>query len=138
MPHRSCDCATCADDVLFVEMLLNELERTLCVDTTRVFLTGMSNGAMMVYQLAQSRIASRFAAVVPVSGSPLLGFGTEVSEVEFDRYSPATLFCLFLHRSEIITLPSLQLHTTFSFLLTTPIISTNFSAVYILVLIFVE
>jgi hypothetical protein len=28
------------------------------------------------YSLAQSRLASKFAAIAPVSGSPLLGFGT--------------------------------------------------------------
>jgi hypothetical protein len=91
----SCDCATCADDILFVEVLLDELERTMCVDTNRVFLTGMSNGAMMVYQLAQSRIAARFAAIVPVSGSPLLGFGVAV------RHSPLLFESCFLFFSRI-------------------------------------
>lgn len=35
----------------------------------------MSNGAMMVYGIAQSSLASRIAAISPVAGSPLLGFG---------------------------------------------------------------
>ena len=73
----SCDCATCADDVLFIERLLGELESTMCIARSRVFITGFSNGGMMAFQLAQSRIANRFAAIVTVGASPLLGFGAE-------------------------------------------------------------
>ena len=43
-----CDCSTCADDVGFVAALLDKVEADLCVDPNRVYLTGMSNGAMMV------------------------------------------------------------------------------------------
>jgi poly(3-hydroxybutyrate) depolymerase len=37
---------------MFVETLLYRLEATLCVDTRRIHLTGMSNGAIMTYELA--------------------------------------------------------------------------------------
>lgn len=73
----TCDCSTCADDIVFVTAILDQLEATLCIDTSRVFAAGMSNGAMMTYALAQSSIASRFAAISPVAGSPLVGFGAK-------------------------------------------------------------
>ena len=40
-----CDCSTCADDVLFTELMLNKLEADLCIDTRRVHVTGFSNGS---------------------------------------------------------------------------------------------
>ena len=57
--------------------MLDKLETELCIDTAKVFLTGMSNGAMMVYELAthSAAVANRFAAIAPVAGSPLLGYG---------------------------------------------------------------
>lgn len=54
-------------DVAWVSALLDTLEGTLCVDTARVFVTGMSNGAMMTSTLA-CVLADRIAAVAPVSG----------------------------------------------------------------------
>jgi polyhydroxybutyrate depolymerase len=54
-------------DVHFVEDLLDEAERTLCVDTSRVYVTGLSNGAFMTSTLA-CVLADRVAAVAPVAG----------------------------------------------------------------------
>ncbi|MFI7383993.1 alpha/beta hydrolase family esterase [Streptomyces sp. NPDC049813] len=56
------------DDVLFTEDLLDEIEARFCVDTTRVYATGKSNGAGFTGLLA-CRSASRFAAVAPVAGA---------------------------------------------------------------------
>jgi hypothetical protein len=42
--------STCANDTLFVETLLDELEETLCIDRRRIHATGISNGGMMAYQ----------------------------------------------------------------------------------------
>ncbi|ETK35109.1 alpha/beta hydrolase family esterase [Microbispora sp. ATCC PTA-5024] len=47
--------------------LLDHLEATLCVDTTREFATGMSNGAGMAAALVCG-LDGRLAAVAPVSG----------------------------------------------------------------------
>ena len=44
---EGCDCSTCADDVGFIVALLDALEATLCVSTSQVYVTGISNGAMM-------------------------------------------------------------------------------------------
>ncbi len=61
------------DDVGFVGKLLDQLEKELCVDTKRVFATGMSNGAILTHRLA-CELSSRFAAVAPVAGT--IGVGT--------------------------------------------------------------
>ncbi len=59
--------ATEIDDVGFVGALLDELERRLCVDTRRVFATGMSNGGFLSHKLACT-LSDRIAAVAPVAG----------------------------------------------------------------------
>lgn len=92
------------DDVAFVSALLDRLEADVCIDDTRIFSTGMSNGALMSSRLACS-LASRIAAVAPVAGAyypplvtdnpsepcadtrpvPILGFhGTKDPQVPFD------------------------------------------------------
>ncbi|MBI3249440.1 MAG: polyhydroxybutyrate depolymerase [Deltaproteobacteria bacterium] len=55
------------DDVGFVVALLKALARRVLVDRTRVYTTGMSNGAMMSYRLAVE-IPERIAAITPVAG----------------------------------------------------------------------
>lgn len=60
-----------ADDVAFIDSLLNELERMVTVDRRRVFATGMSNGGMMCYRLA-AELSDRIAAIAPVAGTLLL------------------------------------------------------------------
>lgn len=55
------------NDVGFVDTLLNELAREWPIDQRRVYATGMSNGGVMCYQLA-NRLADRIAAIAPVAG----------------------------------------------------------------------
>lgn len=55
-------------DVAFTKRLLDEIERTYCIDRARVFSTGFSNGAYFSYLLA-CQMADRFAAIAPVSGA---------------------------------------------------------------------
>ena len=73
-----CDSSTCVDDSLFVAQLLDHLEATLCVDRRRVHMTGMSNGAIMNYEVATGQgnaaLARRFASMAPAAGAPLMGF----------------------------------------------------------------
>src|SRR5207344_2551663 len=54
-------------DVDFIGDLLDLLESQLCVDTARVYSTGMSNGAQMSSLLA-CRLPDRITAVAPVAG----------------------------------------------------------------------
>jgi len=56
------------DDVAFVTQLLDALDLQLCIDASRVYSTGFSNGAMMSVRLACS-LSSRIAAVGLVSGA---------------------------------------------------------------------
>lgn len=58
------------DDVAFVAALLDDLARRTPVDATRVYATGLSNGAMMSYYLA-GRLPDRIAAIAPVAGVPM-------------------------------------------------------------------
>jgi polyhydroxybutyrate depolymerase len=57
-----------ANDVDFVEALFADLDKRLCVDTRRIYATGLSNGGFFSYRLACER-AERFAAIAPVAGS---------------------------------------------------------------------
>jgi polyhydroxybutyrate depolymerase len=55
------------DDVRFVSDLLRRLQRTLCVDSRRVYATGVSNGGGMAARLG-CELSARFAAIAPVAG----------------------------------------------------------------------
>lgn len=54
-------------DVTFLTDLLDHLERTLCIDRSRVFSVGMSNGAQMSSLLA-CRLDGRIAGIAAISG----------------------------------------------------------------------
>jgi polyhydroxybutyrate depolymerase len=55
-----------APDVRFIGNLLDEAQRTLCVDDRRIFVAGFSNGAFLASTLA-CVYADRIAAIAPVS-----------------------------------------------------------------------
>jgi polyhydroxybutyrate depolymerase len=87
------------DDVGFVAQLLVRLEHDLCVDTARIYATGMSNGAEMA-ALAGCRLGENFAAIAPVAGVifdacegepvPVIAFhGTFDFNVPFESAPPA-------------------------------------------------
>ncbi|CAN5886478.1 hypothetical protein BH24ACT6_BH24ACT6_16000 [soil metagenome] len=56
------------DDLAYVIELLDRLERDLCIDTSRVYATGLSNGAFMSSAIACA-LPDRVAAVAPVAGA---------------------------------------------------------------------
>ena len=56
------------DDVAFASAMLDALTVQLCVDQTRVFSTGFSNGGLMSVRLACS-LSARIAAIAPVAGA---------------------------------------------------------------------
>ena len=60
-----------ANDVGFTGALLDDVEADLCIDRTRIYAMGMSNGGMFVSTLA-CRLDDRIAAVAPVAGVHLL------------------------------------------------------------------
>ena len=54
-------------DVQFLEELLDHIEATVCIDTNRVFVAGLSNGAFMA-SIVACDLSDRFAAAAPVAG----------------------------------------------------------------------
>lgn len=61
-----------ADDITFLGAVLDETWNDLCVDPSRVYATGGSNGAGMTTQLGCT-LADRLAAIAPVAGVNLTG-----------------------------------------------------------------
>lgn len=59
--------ATGNADLVFTTDMLDQLESSLCVDTSRVYATGLSNGAFISSAVACT-LSDRIAAVAPVSG----------------------------------------------------------------------
>ncbi|MCL9793261.1 extracellular catalytic domain type 1 short-chain-length polyhydroxyalkanoate depolymerase [Frankia sp. AgKG'84/4] len=59
---------TNSDDVAFVAAVLDQITRDHRIDPRRIYVTGMSNGAMMAYRLG-CELAGRIAAIAPVSGA---------------------------------------------------------------------
>ena len=60
-----------ADDVGFMRAVLDDLAGRIAYDASRVYATGLSNGAMMSYRLA-AELSDRIAAIAPVAGSMVL------------------------------------------------------------------
>lgn len=56
-----------ADDVGYIEALIDELEASGCADPARVYATGVSNGGGMSALLG-CRLADKLAAIAPVAG----------------------------------------------------------------------
>lgn len=90
--HRAWNAGTCCgapskegtDDVAFIEQVVRAEEAARPIDPTRVFATGMSNGAMMAERLACETTV--FRAVAPVAGAQM---------VPCDR--PAPISVLHIH-----------------------------------------
>ena len=57
------------DDIAFIGALLDAVEQSVCVDASRVYATGVSNGGGMVARLA-CELSDRLAAIAPVAGGP--------------------------------------------------------------------
>lgn len=89
-------------DEAWLGSLVDDLTATLCVDTYRIYVTGLSNGAMMTSTLACA-FADRIAAVAPIAGLrdpagctpsrpvPIIAVhGTDDASVAYDGgYGPA-------------------------------------------------
>lgn len=56
------------DDVSFVSNVLDDLQKQFCIDPTRIYATGFSNGGGLTGFLA-CRLAGRIAAFTPLSGN---------------------------------------------------------------------
>ena len=56
------------DDVDFITQLVSHLENTYAINTSRIYVTGNSNGAMMSYRMA-GQDSQIFAAMASVAGT---------------------------------------------------------------------
>ena len=59
------------DDVGFIRSLVKELGGSSCIDDSRVYGTGFSNGAMLTNRIA-CEAPGLFDAIAPVSGGPMM------------------------------------------------------------------
>ena len=57
-----------ADDVGFLNAVLDDVIRRQSIDSRRIYVTGMSNGGMMAYRFGCAA-AGRLAAIAPVAGA---------------------------------------------------------------------
>ena len=80
------DVAVDSADMKFLGDVLDEAERTMCIDTRRVYVTGLSNGAFMTSAVACA-FPDRIAAAAPVAGArgdvPNCAHGHAVPVVSF-------------------------------------------------------
>jgi polyhydroxybutyrate depolymerase len=60
------------DDVAFLAAVLDDVARFFSIDPSRIYATGISNGAHMCYLLA-ARLQDRIAAIGPVAGQRKVG-----------------------------------------------------------------
>lgn len=56
------------DDVSFIAKMIEDIQARYSIDTQRVYVAGMSNGAMMAYRLA-CEIPDKITAIIAVSGT---------------------------------------------------------------------
>jgi len=70
----ACSYATCYDDGLYIQKLIEYIKNKYCINLSRVYASGQSNGAMMIYYLVK-RFPDMFNAVVPYFGISLVGLG---------------------------------------------------------------
>lgn len=70
---NACSWTTCADDVAFTDAMVSSLTESACVDPSRYYAYGESNGAMFIYKLLQDR-PGLFAAAVIEQGLPMKGY----------------------------------------------------------------
>jgi polyhydroxybutyrate depolymerase len=76
------------DDVGFIETLIDKLINEYDINSTRIFVTGISNGGFMSYHLA-CKISGKIAAIAPVAATMTMDnctATTPVSIVHFQSY----------------------------------------------------
>ena len=65
-----CNCFTCIDDVAYVKTLIDKIKNDYCVDESRLYVTGASNGGMFAYYLV-SQIPELVNGWLLMFGAPL-------------------------------------------------------------------
>ena len=65
------------DDIGFIQTLIEKLQTTLKINSSRIYITGFSQGAIMTYRLG-AELSDTVAAIAPVAGS-IGGYWTDNS-----------------------------------------------------------
>lgn len=80
------------DDVGFISAVIDEIENEYNIDPKRIYVTGMSNGAMMSYRLACA-MSDRIAAIAPVAGSMVFDCEPQrpMSIIHFHSYEDSNI-----------------------------------------------
>jgi poly(3-hydroxybutyrate) depolymerase len=68
----NCNWCTCVDDVSFLRQVIDMMLLELCVDMSRVYATGESNGGMLLWDLLAQ--TDRLVAAAPWISAPAKGF----------------------------------------------------------------
>lgn len=68
-----CNCFTCIDDVYFVKTLIAKIEEDFCVDESKLYVSGASNGGMFTYYLV-SQIPELVNGWLLMFGQPMVGY----------------------------------------------------------------
>jgi polyhydroxybutyrate depolymerase len=61
-------CYKLIDDIGFIEDLIGKMERTYNINSSRIYVTGLSGGAIMSYSIG-SHLPEKVAAIAPVAGT---------------------------------------------------------------------
>lgn len=67
-PHKAPE----VDDVGFLSVMIDQVAKDYAVNTSRVYVTGISNGGMMAYRVA-CQLSDKVVAVAPIAGNQLSG-----------------------------------------------------------------
>eukprot|EP00486_Rosalina_sp_Unknown_P007243 CAMPEP_0201574254 /NCGR_PEP_ID=MMETSP0190_2-20130828/18637_1 /ASSEMBLY_ACC=CAM_ASM_000263 /TAXON_ID=37353 /ORGANISM="Rosalina sp." /LENGTH=286 /DNA_ID=CAMNT_0048002263 /DNA_START=217 /DNA_END=1077 /DNA_ORIENTATION=- len=74
---NSCNWCNClVDDIAAIDLLAQMIEQTYCIDLTREYILGFSQGGMLTHSVA-CELADRFAAAAPFHGARHIGFDCE-------------------------------------------------------------
>lgn len=68
-----CNWSTCHDDIAFVKALIVQLSADYCIDLSRIYVGGESNGGMLTHYLSQ-QVPDTFAAFSPIYALPLFNY----------------------------------------------------------------
>jgi polyhydroxybutyrate depolymerase len=69
-----CNCFTCVDDIAFVRTLIARINEGYCVDESRLYVGGASNGGMFTYYLASQIPELVTGGYLLMCGQPMVGW----------------------------------------------------------------
>jgi len=68
-----CNWSTCRNDIAFIKAILSKVTNEYCVDLSRMYFAGQSNGGMLTHHVSHV-MPNTFAAFAVLYGAPLLGY----------------------------------------------------------------